>query len=187
MLTWEELEYATKNCRKCPLCSGRKNVVVDRGSRSAKIMFIGEGPGAQEDIRGKPFVGPAGQLLDKILASVGFSEENAYIANIVKCRPPGNRDPLPEEQEACINYLRHQLLLVKPRIIVCLGRIAAQRIISPDFKITSQHGTWIERKGYSITAAYHPSALLRDVSKKRPTWEDFKEIRRRYDELLKDE
>ena len=184
MLTWEQLEYVTNHCTKCPLSQGRTHVVVDRGNRSAGIMFIGEGPGQQEDIQGKPFVGPAGQLLDRILAAAGFSEENAYIANIVKCRPPGNRDPLPSEQEACINYLRHQLLLVKPKIIVCLGRIAAQRIISPDFKITSQHGIWIERKGYYITAVYHPSALLRDESKKRPTWEDFKEIKKKYDALF---
>lgn len=187
MLTWEQLEYVTKHCAKCSLCERRTNVVIDRGSRSAGIMFIGEGPGEQEDIQGKPFVGPAGQLLDRILSAAGFSENDVYIANIVKCRPPGNRDPLPSEQEACINYLRHQLLLVKPKIIVCLGRIAAQRIISPDFKITSQHGIWIERKGYYITAVYHPSALLRDESKKRPTWEDFKEIRKKYDSLFGEE
>lgn len=185
MLSWEQLEFLTKSCRKCPIGHTRTNIVIDRGNRSADIMFIGEGPGEQEDLQGKPFVGPAGQLLDKILESVGFSEENAYIANIIKCRPPRNRDPLPEEQEACINYLRHQLLLVRPKIIVCLGRIAAQRIISPDFKITMQHGTWIERKGYYITAVYHPSALLRDESKKRPTWEDFKEIRKKFDSIAK--
>lgn len=180
---WSILEGAVNNCRKCPLGELRTNPVIGRGSRRADIMFIGEGPGQQEDLTGVAFVGAAGQLLDKMLASVGLSDKDVYIANIVKCRPPGNRDPLPDEREACMNYLRYQLGLVKPKIIVCLGRIAAMSIISPDFKITRQRGEWIERKGYYITSTYHPSALLRDESKKRPAWEDFKAIKAKYIEL----
>ena len=149
-------------------------------------MFVGEGPGQQEDLQGEPFVGPAGKLLDKMLASIGLDREKVYIANIVKCRPPGNRDPHDDEQEACMNYLRYQLMLVKPKIIVCLGRIAATAIIDKDFKITRQHGQWTERKGYWFIATYHPSALLRDESKKRPAWEDLKLIRAKLDEIGND-
>ena len=149
-------------------------------------MFVGEGPGQQEDLQGEPFVGPAGKLLDKMLASIGLDREKVYIANIVKCRPPGNRDPHDDEQEACMNYLRYQLMLVKPKIIVCLGRIAATAIIDKDFKITRQHGQWTERKGYWFIATYHPSALLRDESKKRPAWEDLKLIRTKLDEIGND-
>lgn len=182
-LKWETLEGACHQCRKCRLWEMRTNVVVGDGCKTADIMFIGEGPGAQEDLQGLPFVGPAGQLLDKMLASVGFNRKNVYIANIVKCRPPGNRDPHEDEQTACMNYLRYQLLLVKPKIIVCLGRIAAMAIIDKNFKITREHGTWVQRKGYYMTAIYHPSALLRDEQKKRPAWEDLKEIRQKYEEL----
>ena len=153
-------------------------------------MFIGEGPGFHEDQQGLPFVGPAGQLLDKMLAAVNMSEENVYIANIVKCRPPGNRDPRPEEQEKCMDYLRYQLTLVRPKIIVALGRIAANAIISggenpygEEFRITKHRGIWFERKGIKIMATYHPSALLRDETKKRPAWEDFKSIRKCLDNL----
>ena len=137
-------------------------------------------------MQGEPFVGPAGKLLDKMLASIGLDREKVYIANIVKCRPPGNRDPHDDEQEACMNYLRYQLMLVKPKIIVCLGRIAATAIIDKDFKITRQHGQWTERKGYWFIATYHPSALLRDESKKRPAWEDLKLIRAKLDEIEND-
>lgn len=178
--TWEQLDKWCYNCTRCKLADTRKNVVIDRGSRRAKIMFIGEGPGEQEDIQGKPFVGPAGQLLDKILAASGFKEDDVYIANIVKCRPPYNRDPQDDEKESCINYLRYQTALIKPKIIVCLGRIAAQVIIDPNFKITKQRGQWIERKGTFITATFHPSALLRDETKKPQAWQDFKEIRKKY-------
>ncbi len=181
--TWEILEGAVHSCKKCRLWEMRTNVVIGRGNPESDIMFIGEGPGQQEDLTGKAFVGAAGKLLDRMLESVGLSEENVYIANIVKCRPPGNRDPLEDEKEACMNYLRYQLGLVKPKIIVCLGRIAATSIISPEFKITKQRGQWMERKGYYIMATYHPSALLRDESKKRPAWEDFKAIKAKYEEL----
>ncbi len=186
MKSWETLEGACLNCRKCRLWETRTNVVIGVGNRNADIMFVGEGPGQQEDLQGEPFVGPAGKLLDKMLASIGLDREKVYIANIVKCRPPGNRDPHDDEQEACMNYLRYQLMLVKPKIIVCLGRIAATAIIDKDFKITRQHGQWTERKGYWFIATYHPSALLRDESKKRPAWEDLKLIRAKLDEIEND-
>ena len=186
MKSWETLEGACLNCRKCRLWETRTNVVIGVGNRNADIMFVGEGPGQQEDLQGEPFVGPAGKLLDKMLASIGLDREKVYIANIVKCRPPGNRDPHDDEQEACMNYLRYQLMLVKPKIIVCLGRIAATAIIDEDFKITRQHGQWTERKGYWFIATYHPSALLRDESKKRPAWEDLKLIRAKLDEIGND-
>lgn len=186
MKSWETLEGACLNCRKCRLWETRTNVVIGVGNRNADIMFVGEGPGQQEDLQGEPFVGPAGKLLDKMLASIGLDREKVYIANIVKCRPPGNRDPHDDEQEACMNYLRYQLMLVKPKIIVCLGRIAATAIIDRDFKITRQHGQWTERMGYWFIATYHPSALLRDESKKRPAWEDLKLIRAKLDEIGND-
>ena len=186
MKSWETLEGACLNCRKCRLWETRTIVVIGVGNRNADIMFVGEGPGQQEDLQGEPFVGPAGKLLDKMLASIGLDREKVYIANIVKCRPPGNRDPHDDEQEACMNYLRYQLMLVKPKIIVCLGRIAATAIIDKDFKITRQHGQWTERKGYWFIATYHPSALLRDESKKRPAWEDLKLIRAKLDEIEND-
>ena len=186
MKSWETLEGACLNCRKCRLWETRTNVVIGVGNRNADIMFVGEGPGQQEDLQGEPFVGPAGKLLDKMLASIGLDREKVYIANIVKCRPPGNRDPHDDEQEACMNYLRYQLMLVKPKIIVCLGRIAATAIIDKDFKITRQHGQWTERKGYWFIATYHPSALLRDESKKMPAWEDLKLIRAKLDEIEND-
>ena len=184
--TWEELKSACENCHRCELCETRTNVVVGVGNENAEVMFIGEGPGENEDLQGEPFVGRAGKLLDKMLASIGLDREKVYIANIVKCRPPGNRDPHDDEQEACMNYLRYQLMLVKPKIIVCLGRIAATAIIDKDFKITRQHGQWTERKGYWFIATYHPSALLRDESKKRPAWEDLKLIRAKLDEIGND-
>jgi DNA polymerase len=181
--SWETLEGACLSCHKCRLAEMRTNVVIGKGNRNADILFIGEGPGQQEDLQGLPFVGPAGQLLDKMLASVGLSMEDVYIGNVVKCRPPGNRDPHEDEKEACLNYLRYQLVLIQPKIIVCLGRIAATTIIDPDFKITKQRGQWSERKGYHMIATYHPSALLRDETKKRPAWEDMKAIRAKWDEL----
>jgi len=178
--SWDQLESWCMDCSRCQLFSTRTNVVIGRGCPTADIMLIGEGPGEQEDLQGKPFVGPAGQLLDKMVEATGLSTDDIYIANVVKCRPPHNRDPKDEEQTACINFLRYQVALVKPRIIVCLGRIAAQAIIDKNYKITKQHGQWIEKKGILITATYHPSALLRDETKKRPAWEDFKSIRDKY-------
>jgi DNA polymerase len=146
-------------------------------------MFIGEGPGEQEDLQGEPFVGPAGKLLDDMLSIIDLDRTNIYIANIVKCRPPRNRDPLDEEQLACLDYLRNQVALVKPKIIVCLGRIAATRLIRPDFRITREHGTWTHRNGIEFTAIYHPSALLRDLSKRPDTFSDLLAIRDRLNEI----
>ena len=183
MQQWEQLKKDCENCRACGLCETRHNVVFGVGNPQAEVLFIGEGPGQQEDLQGLPFVGPAGPLLDRMLASVGLSLDDVYIGNVVKCRPPGNRDPHEDEKEACLNYLRYQLMLIQPKIIVCLGRIAATTIIDPEFKITKQRGQWIERKGYHMIATYHPSALLRDETKKRPAWEDMKAIRAKWDEL----
>lgn len=181
--SWKILEDACRSCRRCRLWEMRTNVVVGKGNPQADILFVGEGPGQQEDLQGIPFVGPAGMLLDRMLQSVGLSLADVYIANIVKCRPPGNRDPHEDEREACLNYLRYQLKLIEPKIIVCLGRVAATTIIDKDFKITRQRGQWISRKGYEIIATYHPSALLRDEEKKRPAWEDMKAIRKKWDAL----
>ena len=178
-MDWAELQEKCSKCQKCSLCSTRTNVVFGVGAKDASIMFIGEGPGEQEDLKGEPFVGPAGKLLDEMLSIIDIDRSNCYIANIVKCRPPHNRDPFDEEQEACVGYLREQVALIQPKIIVCLGRIAAKRILYPDYKITQEHGTWIQRNGIWMTAIYHPSALLRDMSKRPDTFEDLLEIRRK--------
>ena len=175
--SWDELENACCQCHSCDLCQNRKNVVFGVGCKTADVMFIGEGPGEQEDIIGEPFVGPAGRLLDDMMSIIDLDRTNSYIANIVKCRPPGNRDPQDHEQDACIGYLRNQVALVKPKIIVCLGRIAAKRIIEPEFRITRQHGVWVKRGDVWMTAIYHPSALLRDPSKRPETFEDLLSIR----------
>ena len=178
MNDWTDLKAECTGCVKCGLCEQRHHVVFGVGNESADVMFVGEGPGEQEDLQGIPFVGPAGKLLDDMLSIIDLSrKENVYIANIVKCRPPRNRDPLETEQEACIGYLRNQVALVKPKIIVCLGRIAAQRLIAPDFRITRQHGQWVQKNGVWMTAIYHPSALLRDVSKRPETFDDLLAIR----------
>ena len=155
-------------------------MVFGVGNRNADILFVGEGPGEQEDLKGEPFVGPAGKLLDDMLSIIDLDREKCYIANIVKCRPPRNRDPLETEQDACIDYLRNQVALIKPKIIVCLGRIAATRLISPDFRITRQHGTWTERGGIWMTATFHPSALLRDLSKRPDAFDDLISVREKY-------
>lgn len=176
-MEWEQLEQACMDCTRCSLCETRNHVVFGVGNPNADIMFIGEGPGEQEDLKGEPFVGPAGKLLDDMLSIIDLDRSKIYIANIVKCRPPRNRDPLDEEQLACLDYLRNQVALVKPKIIVCLGRIAATRLIRPDFRITREHGTWTERNGLYFTAIYHPSALLRDVSKRPETFDDLLAIR----------
>ena len=177
MLEWNDLEQTCQNCTNCPLCQTRHNVVFGVGPKTADVMFIGEGPGEQEDLQGEPFVGPAGKLLDDMLSIIDLSRENCYIANIVKCRPPKNRDPMEMEQEACIGYLRNQVALIKPKIIVCLGRIAAQKLIDPQFRITRQHGTWVEKNGVWMSATYHPSALLRDVSKRPDAFDDLMSLR----------
>ena len=178
MYDWEGLKSVCSDCTKCGLCETRHNVVFGIGWEEADVMFVGEGPGEQEDLKGEPFVGPAGKLLDDMLSIIDLDRtSNCYIANIVKCRPPRNRDPLETEQDACIGYLRNQVTLIKPKIIVCLGRIAAKRLIDPDYRITRQHGKWVNRNGIWMTAIYHPSALLRDVSKRPETFDDLISIR----------
>lgn len=176
-MQWKELEQTCLTCSRCGLCRTRHNVVFGVGPRDARIMFIGEGPGEQEDLQGEPFVGAAGKLLDDMLSIIDIDRTNCYIANIVKCRPPQNRDPEEGEQDACIGYLRNQVALIRPKVIVCLGRIAAKRLIREDYRITREHGQWIEKNGIWMTAIYHPSALLRDVSKRPETFEDLLSIR----------
>ena len=183
MTSWDELEINCFNCTACGLCRTRNQVVFGVGKRDADILFVGEGPGEQEDLKGEPFVGPAGRLLDEMLSIIDLNRRNSYIANIVKCRPPGNRDPQEDEQNACIRYLYRQIELIQPKIIVCLGRIAAKRLISPDYRITREHGTWICRNGIWMTAIYHPSALLRDLSKRPETFEDLLDIRSKIREV----
>ena len=183
MLEWNALNEQCMHCTNCELHRTRTNVVFGVGNESAQIMLIGEGPGEQEDLKGEPFVGPAGKLLDDMMSIIDLDRTNTYIANIVKCRPPHNRDPQDDEQNACVGYLRNQVALIKPKIIICLGRIAAKRIIDPDFRITKEHGSWVERNGIWMTAIYHPSALLRDVSKRPETFDDLLSIRNKIKEL----
>lgn len=183
MISWEELESRCMQCNRCNLCENRHNVVFGVGPKNAEIMFIGEGPGEQEDLQGEPFVGAAGKLLDDMLSIIDLNRKNCYIANIVKCRPPHNRDPFEDEQNACIEYLRAQVALIKPKMIICLGRVAAKKIIDPEYRITKEHGTWIDRNGIWMTAIYHPSALLRDLSKRPDTFEDLIFIRKKIREL----
>ena len=183
MLNWDALELQCKSCTACDLCQTRNNVVFGVGPKDADIMFIGEGPGEQEDLQGEPFVGAAGKLLDDMLSIIDLGRHNCYIANIVKCRPPRNRDPFEEEQAACIGYLRNQVALIRPKIIVCLGRVAAKKLIDPDYRITREHGQWICSNGVWMTAIYHPSALLRDVGKRPETFEDLLGIRDKYREV----
>ena len=183
-MDWETLKTDCLACQRCPLHTTRHNVVFGQGVENAEVLFVGEGPGQSEDEQGLPFVGRSGQLLDKYLFAIDLDrKKNCYIANIVKCRPPHNRDPLETEQDACIGYLRNQVALVKPKIIVCLGRIAAKRLIDADYRITRQHGQWVERNGVWMTAIYHPSALLRDVSKRPETFDDLLAIRTKIREI----
>jgi len=171
---WEELENAIKDCNKCKLCSGRRNIVFGIGNKEANLMFIGEGPGADEDAQGIPFVGKAGQLMNKALEGLGIKREEVYIANIVKCRPPNNRDPEDEEAECCLNYLRNQVILVKPKVVVLLGRIALKNILGEEYGITASRGKIIEKKGIIYIPTWHPAALLRDENKKIDFWNDIK-------------
>ena len=182
--TWEELERACLSCQKCALADTRHHVVFGVGPRDAEVMCIGEGPGENEDLQGEPFVGRAGKLLDDMLEVIDLSRQtNVYIANIVKCRPPQNRDPLNTEQDACIGYLRAQTALIRPKIIVCLGRIAACRLIREDFKITREHGQWVQRAGVWMTAVYPPAAILRDPSKRPDTFQDLKSLQAKIREV----
>ena len=181
--TWEELEESIKGCNKCKLCSGRKNIVFGVGNKNAEIMFIGEGPGADEDIQGEPFVGKAGQLMDKAFEALEIKREEVYIANIVKCRPPQNRNPELDEAKACMDYLRNQVLLVKPKILVLLGSVALKNILGEEYGITNSRGRWIEKKGIWYMPTFHPAALLRDESKKIDFWKDLKLIKEKLKEL----
>ena len=176
-MDWNALEQTCMGCQRCALADGRHNVVFGVGSRDAEVMFVGEGPGENEDLQGEPFVGRAGKLLDDMLELIDLDrKKNVYIANIVKCRPPHNRDPLNTEQDACIGYLRNQVALIRPKIIVCLGRIAAMRLIREDYRITREHGQWVEKAGVAMTALYPPAAILRDPGKRPETFDDLKSL-----------
>ncbi len=183
MLDWSGLETACRSCRKCALAETRHNVVFGEGARDAEVMFIGEGPGEQEDLTGRPFVGRAGQFLDEMLSIIDLDRSLYFIGNMVKCRPPKNRDPLNVEMDACIGYLRNQVALIRPKIIVCLGRIAAMRLIREDFKITKEHGLWSEKAGTWMMAMYHPSALLRDPRKRAEAGADLKKLQAKIREV----
>ncbi len=184
---WNELEKSCKACEKCELCKTRTNVVFGTGNPNAKIMFVGEGPGENEDLQAEPFVGRAGVLLDKMLAAVDLDRKsNIYIANIVKCRPPKNRDPLPDEQESCIGWLGNQFAILRPKIVVCLGRVAAAKLIKEDIKITKEHGIFFEKADLLMMGTLHPAALLRNPNNKPAAFEDFLRLREKIDELQAD-
>ena len=184
LMDWDSLEQACLACQKCALADTRTHVVFGVGPRDAEVMMIGEGPGENEDLQGEPFVGRGGKLLDDMLELIDLDrKKNVYIANIVKCRPPQNRDPLNTEQDACIDYLRNQVALIRPKIIVCLGRIAAMRLIKEDFKITKEHGQWFEKAGVQMTALFHPAAILRDPRRRPETFEDLKRIQQKIQEI----
>ena len=177
---WEILKKECSSCQNCGLCGGRTNLVFGVGNEHADLMFIGEGPGEQEDLQGVPFVGPAGRFLDNMLEMIDLDRSQIYIANIVKCRPPHNRDPRPEEMAACRPWLDRQVALVNPQLIVCLGRIAATTLIRADFRITREHGQWFQVGGRRCLATYHPSALLRDPARRPEAFMDLREIRKEY-------
>ena len=183
MKNWEGLRAECMACRKCALAETRHNVVFGSGNPNAEVMFIGEGPGEQEDLKGEAFVGRAGKLLDDMLEIIDLDRSKIYITNMVKCRPPQNRDPLNVEQEACIGYLRNQVAIIRPKIIVCLGRIAAMKLIKEDFKITREHGQWVEKAGVQMTAMYHPAALLRNPSWRPAAFEDLKSLQAKIKEI----
>ena len=180
---WEELEESIENCNKCKLCKTRMNIVFGVGNKNTDIMIIGEGPGGDEDKQGIPFVGKAGQLMNKAFEGLGIERESLYIANIVKCRPPANRVPEDDEAVACLDYLRNQVILVKPKIIVLLGSTALKNICGKDYSITSARGKWIEKRGIIYMPTWHPAALLRDENKKIEFWKDLKEVMRKYREI----
>lgn len=183
-MDWETLRSGCLACTRCELCKTRTNVVFGQGVENAEVLFVGEGPGQSEDEQGLPFVGRSGQLLDRYLFAIDLDRSrNCYIANIVKCRPPQNRDPLNTEKDACHGYLARQLALMKPKIIVCLGRISAMEIIKEDFKITQEHGQFFEKNGIQMMALYHPAALLRDPRKKPETFEDLKRLQAKIKEI----
>ena len=180
---WEDLESSIKGCKKCKLCMTRTNIVFGSGNKNADIMMIGEGPGADEDKEGIPFVGKAGKLMNKAFEGLAINREEIYIANIVKCRPPQNRVPEEDEARACLDYLRNQVILVKPKIIVLLGSTALKNILGKEYGITSARGKWIEKKGILYMPTWHPAALLRDENKKIEFWKDLKLVKERYNEI----
>ena len=176
-VSWSSLLADVRGCEKCGLCRGRMNVVPGEGDPNADLMFIGEGPGAEEDRLGRPFVGRSGELLTKMIHAIGLERSEVYICNVVKCRPPANRDPAPEEAETCLPYLRAQVALVRPRVIALLGRVACQYTLREQISVTRDHGRWFERKGVWMMPTFHPAALLRDPARKRDAWEDFQKLR----------
>ena len=178
---WEQLEAEAKQCRKCKLCQTRNNVVFGVGNKEANLMFIGEGPGADEDMQGEPFVGKAGKLMNMAFQTLGINREEVYIANIVKCRPPSNRNPQEDEAIACLNYLRNQVILIKPKIIVLLGSTALKNILGKEYGITAVRGNWMEKNGIKYMPTWHPAALLRDENKKIEFWQDLKEVKKYID------
>lgn len=180
---WEDLENNIKDCKRCKLCSNRNNIVLGEGNKNAKVMFIGEGPGADEDIQGQPFVGKAGQLMNKAFEALDIDRKEIYITNIVKCRPPQNRVPDKEEADACMDYLRNQVILIKPKIIVLLGSTALKNILGQDYSITKERGKWIQNKEIWYMPTFHPAALLRDDSKKIDFWRDLKLINEKLKEI----
>lgn len=175
---WDDLKKSIAECKKCRLCTNRTNIVLGEGNINAKIMFIGEGPGADEDKQGLPFVGKAGQLMNKAFQALGINREEIYIANIVKCRPPSNRVPEEDETQACLNYLRNQVVLIKPEIIVLLGSTALKNILGKEYGITAVRGKWMEKNGIKYMPTWHPAALLRDENKKIEFWQDLKEVKK---------
>ncbi len=180
---WEQIEQMIQNCKRCGLCQQRHSIVLGEGNRQAEVMLIGEGPGADEDAQGRPFVGKAGQLLDKMFSAIDMRREDLYITNVVKCRPPGNRTPLDEEAQACLPILRMQYRLIRPKIVVCLGATATRHVYDPEARITRVRGQWLEKNGTFFLPTYHPAALLRDESKKKDVWADLKSIAQKYAEL----
>ncbi|MEA4964518.1 MAG: uracil-DNA glycosylase [Oscillospiraceae bacterium] len=185
-MDWEMLSGQCSHCQRCRLSETRTQAVFGVGPANTPILFVGEGPGRQEDLQGEPFVGPAGQLLDEMLSIIDLSRQNCYITNVVKCRPPRNRDPLPEEEEACLPFLRMQYRLLRPKLVICLGRIAAASLIHEDYHITREHGQWVQKGSVFMTAIYHPSALLRDPSKRPETFRDLLLIRDKIREVCPD-
>ena len=182
-ISWDQLNEQIGQCQRCGLCRGIHHKVPGQGDGNARLMFIGEGPGAEEDLQGLAFVGAAGQLLTKMISAIGLTREQVYICNVVKCRPPQNRTPTPEEAAACLPYLRAQFALVRPRVIVLLGATAARAILGEQTRITRDRGVWVEKKGVWFLPTYHPAALLRDESKKRDAWHDFQAVQAKLKEL----
>ena len=185
-LSWESIEREIEHCRRCGLCQQRHSIVLGEGNRKADIMLVGEGPGADEDAQGRPFVGKAGQLLDKMFQAIDMRREDLYITNVVKCRPPGNRTPENDEAEACLPILRMQYALIKPKIVVCLGATATRHVYDSEARITRVRGLWLEKNGTLFLPTYHPAALLRDETKKKDVWADLQSIARTYTAMKKD-